>query len=115
MGDGPTATPSIGLVAESGVDTPAGWTRLAAPVTAGEYARELYAALRAADAQGLEVVVAVLPDPEADRWPWQSATAWPVPPTGARADRRGRGVRSLPRPDPTRGQSVPGARRAEVW
>jgi L-threonylcarbamoyladenylate synthase len=64
MGGGPHAAPSIGLVAESGVDTPDGWTRLAAPVTAEEYARELYAALRAADARDLEVVVAVLPDPD---------------------------------------------------
>jgi L-threonylcarbamoyladenylate synthase len=64
MGGGPHAAPSIGLVAESGVDTPDGWTRLAAPVTAEEYARELYAALRAGDARGLEVVVAVLPDPD---------------------------------------------------
>ncbi len=49
-------------MAASEVTTPDGWTRLAAPVTAEEYARQLYAALRRADELGLEVVVAVLPD-----------------------------------------------------
>ena len=42
--------------------TPEGWTRLAAPTTAEEYARDLYAALRRADELELPVVVAVLPD-----------------------------------------------------
>jgi tRNA threonylcarbamoyl adenosine modification protein (Sua5/YciO/YrdC/YwlC family) len=64
MGDGPRRAPSIGLVAPSAVDTPDGWTRLAAPVAPEEYARVLYASLRAADAHGLDMVVAVLPDPD---------------------------------------------------
>ncbi len=49
-------------MAVSGVPTPEGWTRLAAPTTAEEYARDLYAALRRADELELPVVVAVLPD-----------------------------------------------------
>ena len=53
----------VGLIARAEVATPAGWTRLAAPVTAEEYARDLYAALRRADELGLATVVAVLPDP----------------------------------------------------
>ena len=55
----------MGLVAPSEVATPDGWSRLAAPVTAEEYARLLYAALRRADELGLDVVVAVLPDADA--------------------------------------------------
>jgi L-threonylcarbamoyladenylate synthase len=54
--------PRTGLVAASEVVTPDGWTRLAAPVTAEEYARELYVALRRADELELAIVVAVLPD-----------------------------------------------------
>ena len=65
MGDRPHPAPSIGLVAASEVATPEGWTRLAEPVTAEEYARQLYAALRRADDLGLAVVVAVLPEQEA--------------------------------------------------
>lgn len=53
---------SIGLVAASSVATPGGWTRLAAPTSAEEYARGLYAALRRADELDLDVVVAVHPD-----------------------------------------------------
>jgi hypothetical protein len=55
----------IGLVAPSEVATPDGWARLATPVTAEEYARDLYAALRRSDELELAVVVAVLPDPDA--------------------------------------------------
>ena len=58
------SAPRIGLLAPSVHATPPGWTRLAAPMTAEEFARELYAALRAADARGLEVVVVVMPDPD---------------------------------------------------
>jgi L-threonylcarbamoyladenylate synthase len=54
----------IGLVAEADVPTPDGWTRLAAPATPEDYARDLYAALRQADELGLATVVAVLPDPD---------------------------------------------------
>ncbi|MGB7981178.1 MAG: L-threonylcarbamoyladenylate synthase [Candidatus Nanopelagicales bacterium] len=52
----------VGLLAEVEVATPSGWTRLAAPRTVQEYARDLYAALRRADERGLATVVAVLPD-----------------------------------------------------
>jgi L-threonylcarbamoyladenylate synthase len=52
----------IGLLALAEVVTPAGWARLAAPGSAEQYARDLYAALRRADRLGLDVVVAVLPD-----------------------------------------------------
>ena len=53
---------AVGLIALSSVSAP-GFThvRLAAPVDAPEYAYGLYAALRAADDAGLDVVVAVLP------------------------------------------------------
>jgi L-threonylcarbamoyladenylate synthase len=63
LGQGPGSGTSIGLMAASGVDTPEGWTRLTAPMSAEEYARGLYAALRRADQLGLAGVVAVLPDP----------------------------------------------------
>jgi L-threonylcarbamoyladenylate synthase len=63
-GSGGAAAGGVGLVAESDVPTPDGWTRLAAPATAEDYARDLYAALRRADERGLGTVVAVLPDPE---------------------------------------------------
>lgn len=53
---------SIGILAASSVATPGGWTRLAAPTNAEEYARGLYAALRRADELDLDVVVAVHPD-----------------------------------------------------
>jgi hypothetical protein len=65
MRTGSPASPSMGLVAPSAVATPDGWTRLVAPVTAEEYARLLYAALRHADELGLDAVVAVLPDADA--------------------------------------------------
>lgn len=53
--------PVAGLIALAGVETPPGWTRLAAPRTVEAYAHVLYAALRRADELGLPVVVAVLP------------------------------------------------------
>ena len=52
-----------GLIAPADVATPVGWTRLSAPATSDEYARDLYAALRRADELGLATVVAVLPGP----------------------------------------------------
>lgn len=55
-GGGPT-----GLIALASVRTAAEMVRLAAPADAAEYARILYAALRAADAKGLPRVVVVLP------------------------------------------------------
>lgn len=54
--------PSGGLIAEASLPTPAGMTRLLAAEDAGEYARGLYAALRASDEAGLRDVYAVLPD-----------------------------------------------------
>ncbi|MFN8075723.1 MAG: L-threonylcarbamoyladenylate synthase [Kineosporiaceae bacterium] len=51
-----------GLLAPASVATPPGVTRLAAPGDAAAYAREVYAALRGADALGLGLVVAVAPD-----------------------------------------------------
>ena len=53
----------IGLLALSSVETPKGWDRLAAPATAGEYARVLYQALRLADERGVKLLVAVPPEP----------------------------------------------------
>jgi L-threonylcarbamoyladenylate synthase len=46
-----------GFIALADTATPAGVIRLAAPQTHQEFARVLYAALRAADDQGIEVVV----------------------------------------------------------
>ena len=53
----------IGLIAlaEVRVDPVTPVTRLCTPVNAAEYAKDLYAALRAADDSGMDVVVAVLP------------------------------------------------------
>ena len=53
----------VGLLACADVVTPAGVVRLAAPADVTEYARVLYAALREADALGLDRVVAVPPPP----------------------------------------------------
>jgi L-threonylcarbamoyladenylate synthase len=50
-----------GFIALADVATPAGVIRLAAPVTHQEFARVLYAALRAADDQGLDLVVVQQP------------------------------------------------------
>jgi L-threonylcarbamoyladenylate synthase len=50
-----------GFIAMADVATPAGVIRLAAPTTHQEFARVLYAALRAADDQGIAVVVAQQP------------------------------------------------------
>jgi L-threonylcarbamoyladenylate synthase len=50
-----------GLIALAAVATPDGVIRLAAPKTEEEFARVLYAALRAADDQGLETVVVQQP------------------------------------------------------
>jgi L-threonylcarbamoyladenylate synthase len=55
------AAPRGGLLAPDHVATPAGALRLAAPSGAQAYAQALYAALREADALGLERVVAVPP------------------------------------------------------
>jgi L-threonylcarbamoyladenylate synthase len=53
-----------GVLALSGVPTPIGLVRLREPRTVAEYAQVLYAALREADALGLERVLAVPPPPD---------------------------------------------------
>ena len=50
-----------GLIAPDQIPTPIGVIRLMAPSTNEQYARELYRALRSADQQGLEIVVALQP------------------------------------------------------
>ena len=55
-------TGPVGLIAASGVGTPAGWTRLLAAGSDAEFAHGLYASLRRADELGLPAVVAVLPE-----------------------------------------------------
>jgi L-threonylcarbamoyladenylate synthase len=50
-----------GFIAMADVATPDGVVRLAAPKSADEFARVLYAALRAADVQGLQTVVVAQP------------------------------------------------------
>ena len=54
--------PDAGLIAAASIATPTGMTRLLAAENAGDYARNLYAALRASDDLGLHDVCAVLPD-----------------------------------------------------
>ena len=53
-----------GFIALAEIETPAGAIRLAAPKTVEEYARELYAALRAADEKKLDQVAIVPPNGE---------------------------------------------------
>jgi L-threonylcarbamoyladenylate synthase len=55
------AQPCDGLIAMADVETPVGVIRLTAPKNIDEYASDLYAALRAGDAQKLEKVVAIEP------------------------------------------------------
>lgn len=55
------AEASIGIIALSDVNTPAGLVRLTAPNNDDDYAASLYRALREADSLGLELVVAVPP------------------------------------------------------
>jgi L-threonylcarbamoyladenylate synthase len=50
-----------GFIAMADVATPDGVVRLAAPKSHDEFARVLYAALRAADEQGLQTVVVAQP------------------------------------------------------
>jgi L-threonylcarbamoyladenylate synthase len=53
-----------GFIALAGLETPHGVVRLASPNSVEEYARNLYGALRSGDAQGLRVIVAVMPEGE---------------------------------------------------
>lgn len=54
--------PGSGLIAMSETKTPTGVIRLAAPTSVEAYARDLYAALRSADEQGLKKITVILPD-----------------------------------------------------
>ena len=56
-----TPLPGQGFIALASIQTPPGVIRLASPVDDEEFAQVLYAALRAADAQGLEEVVVTQP------------------------------------------------------
>lgn len=53
-----------GFIALSSIPTPRGAIRLASPATTDEYARVLYAALRSADAQGIEKIAVIPPEGE---------------------------------------------------
>ena len=55
------AEPGDGLIAPDQIPTPDGVIRLASPRTIEGYARDLYAALRSADTQGIDVVVVLQP------------------------------------------------------
>ena len=57
------APQTTGLIAPAYCPTPTGWVRLAAPTDASDYARVLYSALREGDDRGIELVVAVPPEP----------------------------------------------------
>ena len=57
----PHTDATTGLLALASVPTPSGLVRLSEPATTDDYARVLYAALREADALGLEAVLAVEP------------------------------------------------------
>jgi L-threonylcarbamoyladenylate synthase len=56
-----SATPGQGLIAHSSIKTPEGVIRLASPSDDAEFARILYSALRAGDAQGLTGIVVMQP------------------------------------------------------
>ena len=55
------AAPGDGLIALSSVETPEGVTRLASPLNNEDFARQLYGALRDADAQEIARVVVIQP------------------------------------------------------
>jgi L-threonylcarbamoyladenylate synthase len=57
-----TPLPGQGFIADAKIETPEGVIRLASPANDEEFARLLYAALRAADAQGLAEVVVAQPN-----------------------------------------------------
>ncbi len=54
----------VGVIAPAGLDTPVGARRLLAPASPADYARGLYAAMRAADRDGLRMIVAIPPEPD---------------------------------------------------
>lgn len=53
-----------GFIAMESIQTPTGAIRLAAPSSVEMYAREIYSALRYADAQGLRKVCVIQPEGE---------------------------------------------------
>jgi L-threonylcarbamoyladenylate synthase len=53
--------PGQGFIAMADVETPHGAIRLASPVNAEEYAKQLYSALRIGDGQNLPAIVAITP------------------------------------------------------
>ena len=55
------AEPGEGFIAMANIQTPEGVIRLASPGSDDEFARVLYAALRAADEKGLKAVVVAQP------------------------------------------------------
>jgi L-threonylcarbamoyladenylate synthase len=54
--------PGDGYIALSSLPTPEGVIRLASPLNNEDFARQLYAALREADAQGIDQVIVVQPE-----------------------------------------------------
>lgn len=54
--------PGDGLIALNTFPTPEGAIRLASPINNDDFARQLYAALREADAQGIDQVVVIQPE-----------------------------------------------------
>jgi L-threonylcarbamoyladenylate synthase len=54
--------PGDGLIALNTYSTPEGAIRLASPINNEDFARQLYAALREADAQGIDQVVVIQPE-----------------------------------------------------
>jgi L-threonylcarbamoyladenylate synthase len=54
--------PGDGLIALNSYPTPEGAIRLASPINNEDFARQLYAALREADAQGIDQVVVIQPE-----------------------------------------------------
>jgi L-threonylcarbamoyladenylate synthase len=51
-----------GLIALNSFPTPEGAVRLASPINNEDFARQLYSALREADAQGIDQVIVIQPD-----------------------------------------------------
>ena len=56
------ATTGEGFIALDSISTPAGAIRLAAPISVESYAREIYSALRFADAQGISRICVMQPE-----------------------------------------------------
>jgi L-threonylcarbamoyladenylate synthase len=54
--------PGDGLIALNSFPTPEGAVRLASPINNEDFARQLYSALREADAQGIDQVIVIQPE-----------------------------------------------------